>query len=147
MRSLLQGPVCCVCADVTNGLLATADAAGNVCVWEETREDWHQRSTFYLGCSGELVGIQWVYPSKSPSQVSLCGLHGDGRLLNVTADGLRLWSRDLRKSCSCFAALFNGTGFIIATSEGELQLHDSRGIYMRKITPRTEATKRERITG
>ncbi|KAL8435232.1 hypothetical protein ACSSS7_002621 [Eimeria intestinalis] len=85
-----------------------------------------------------VIGLQWVFPSAQSPHVSLCSLHGDGRLQSSTAEGLRLWSRTLRKRCTRFCAAANGGGFVVATEDGELLVYDSRGVYGRKLPLKAE---------
>ncbi|CDJ35916.1 WD repeat protein 35, related [Eimeria mitis] len=137
-RSGHTGPVFCVSADTVCGLLATGDSDGSIRIWEEAEGKWNQLSSFCLGVPGVLVGLQWVPCGGCSPQMSLCLLHDNGHLVCVTVEGQRLWSRDVKK-CSCFCASPNGTGFVLASNDGEVSLHDSRGIYIRKLGSKVEA--------
>lgn len=147
MCTLLQGPVCCVSADAVCGILATGDSDGNIRIWEEAKGQWNQLSSFRPGIPGALVGLQWVPFGGVPSQISLCLLHDGGHLLCVALEGQQLWSRDVKKACSCFCASPNGTGFVLASNDGEMAFHDSRGIYIRKLGLKAEAAGQEAIKG
>ncbi|CDJ49405.1 hypothetical protein, conserved [Eimeria brunetti] len=138
--TLLQGPVRCISSD-GRGLLATADSGGTTRIWEEADGQWQQVSSFCLGVPGVLVGLQWVPCGDSSPHMSLCLLHDDGHILCVAIDGQRLWSRDVKKPCSCFCASPNGTGFVLASKDGELAFHDSRGTYTRKLGMKIEASE------
>ncbi|XP_026190918.1 uncharacterized protein LOC34618801 [Cyclospora cayetanensis] len=113
MCTLLQAPVCYVCADA-KGLVVTGDSYGYVGVWEEAGGQWQRHSYFSLEASGEL--------------------------------GVVLWSRDVKKPCSCFCARPDGSGFALATHDGEILLYDSRGLLIQRRAPRAHDSTTERIT-
>lgn len=144
---LLQGQVCCLCADGMRGLLVAGDTAGSISVWGKTQDKWECRTSFCFGGPGKLLDLLWTSPKGLDSQASFCALYEDGHLVNATVEGHRLWSRDIRKSCSCICAVRNGSGFILATKEGDLLIYDSRGVYLRKLAQKTEETPGNTVVG
>ncbi|OEH78086.1 wd repeat-containing protein [Cyclospora cayetanensis] len=137
-------PVCYVCADA-KGLVVTGDSYGYVGVWEEAGGQWQRHSYFSLEASGELVGLTCVSSADFAPQVHICALD-DGRLLRGTSEGVVLWSRDVKKPCSCFCARPDGSGFALATHDGEILLYDSRGLLIQRRAPRAHDSTTERIT-
>ena len=116
-------------------------------IWEEAEGQWQQLSSFNFGVSGALAGLQWVPCKAFLSEVLLCLLHDDGHLLCVTLEGQRVWARDVKKSCSCFCVSPNGSGFVLASHDGEVAFYDSRGIYLRKLSSKVEPYGQDGITG
>lgn len=144
---LLQGQVCCLCADGVRGLLAAGDTAGSISVWENTEGKWQRRASFCFGGPGKLVDLLWTSTRGLASQASFCALYEDGHLVNASVEGHRLWSRDIRRACSRFCAVPNGSGFVLATKEGDLLIYDSRGVYLRKLAQKTEAAPGKTVAG
>lgn len=136
-----------MCADYLSGLVATGDIEGSISVWEEAGGKWLRRASFRFGDTKCLVGLLWVSAGSPSSHACLCTLHEDGHLVTGTPDGLRVWSRDVRKPCSRFCIALNGTGFVLATQDGEILLYDSRGMYTRKLSLKGDATHAATVAG
>ncbi|KAL8451764.1 hypothetical protein Emed_001780 [Eimeria media] len=139
------GQVRCLCTAGARGLVAIGDTEGCWSIWKEAKGKWIQTATC-RGYSSPVIGLQWIFPSAQSPHVSLCSLHEDGRLQNATAEGLRLWSRVLRKRCTRFCAAVNGGGFVVATEDGELLVYDARGVYGRKLPLKAEISQHEVVT-
>ncbi|KAL8443211.1 hypothetical protein Emag_006039 [Eimeria magna] len=135
----------CAFAFRVKGLVAVGDTEGGWSIWKEANGKWLQNASS-RGCSSPVIGLQWVFPLAHSPHVSLCSLHEDGRLQSGTAEGLRLWSRTLRKRCMRFCAAVNGGSFVVATEDGELLVYDSRGVYGRKLPLKAEISQCEAVT-
>lgn len=133
--------------DAVSGLVATGDTEGGISIWEETAAGWRRRACFGVAGSVSVVGLQWLSSGDQSSNPSLFVLDETGRLHSATLEGLRVWSRDLRKPCTCFCVAPNGEAFVLATQDCDLLLYDSRGLYIRKLGLKADTCRGEAITG
>nr|PIM03590.1 WD repeat domain 35 family protein [Toxoplasma gondii COUG] len=107
--------------------LTSADQAGCVAIWKAEGSQWVNELT-NIDTSKKVVHVAWA-----PDGKKICILAADGNLVLGTADGKRLWSKDLKRAMTRAAWSPDGRKILLCSMTGEIVFYDNEGLYSHRL--------------